>query len=77
MENDTWEKRENLGNAGEALEEFEGQMNVEVRRQKKIDMVEERDFRWGKLPENYMIKLLYGWDNKKFEDEYLKKLEKN
>ena len=29
---DTWEKRENLENAGEALEEFEGQMNTEVRR---------------------------------------------
>ena len=29
------------------------------------------------LPEKYMAKLLYGWDNKKFEDEYLKKLEKN
>ena len=25
----------------------------------------------------YTAKLLYGWDNKKFEDEYLKKLEKN
>jgi len=24
-----------------------------------------------------MAKLLYGWDDKKFEDEYLKKLEKN
>jgi len=25
----------------------------------------------------YTAKLLYGWDDKKFEDEYLKKLEKN
>ena len=25
----------------------------------------------------YMAKLLYGWDNRKFEKEYLKKLEKN
>ena len=24
-----------------------------------------------------MVKLLYGWDDKKFEEEYLKKLEKN
>ena len=29
------------------------------------------------LPGKYTAKLLYGWDNKKFEDEYLKKLEKN
>ena len=76
-ENDIWEKRENLENVEEALEKFEERMNVEVRRQKKIDMVEERDFRWGELPEKYIIKLLYGWDDKKFEDEYLKKLEKN
>ena len=25
----------------------------------------------------YMAKLLYGWDDKRFEKEYLKKLEKN
>ena len=25
----------------------------------------------------YMVKLLYGWDDQKFEAEYLKKLEKN
>ena len=40
-------------------------------------MAEERDFRRGELPGKFMAKMLYGWDNKKFEDEYLKKLEKN
>ena len=29
------------------------------------------------LPEKYIAKLLYGWDDKRFEKEYLKKLEKN
>ncbi len=29
------------------------------------------------LPGKYTAKLLYGWDDKKFEKEYLKKLEKN
>ena len=77
MKYDTWEKRKNLENIGKALKEFEGQINAEVRRQEKIDMVEERDFRRGELPGKYMAKLLYEWDNKKFEDEYLKKLEKN
>ena len=78
MENNTWKKRENLENAGEVLEEFERRMNAEVRRQEKIDIVEKRDFRRGELPEKYTAKLLYGWDDKKkFEDEYLKKLEKN
>jgi len=40
-------------------------------------MVEERDFKKGELLEKYMAKLLYGWNDKKFEDEYLKELEKN
>jgi len=66
-----------LKNAGEALEEFKERMNVEVRRQEKIDMAEERDFRRGELPGKFTAKMLYGWDDKKFEDEYLKKLEKN
>ena len=26
---------------------------------------------------NYTAKLLYGWDDRKFEEEYLKRLEKN
>ena len=29
------------------------------------------------FPGKYTAKLLYGWDGKKFENEYLKKLEKN
>jgi len=42
------------------LEEFERRMNIEVRRQEKLDMVEEKDFRRGELPGKYMIKMLYG-----------------
>jgi len=41
------------------LEEFEGRINMEVRRQEKINMTEERDFRRGELPGKYMEKLLY------------------
>ena len=76
-EGDTWERKENLKNAGEALEEFKGRMNVEIRRQEKIDIVEERDFRRGKLLEKFTVKILYGWNDGKFEEEYLKKLERN
>jgi len=66
-----------LKNVEEALEEFEGRMNVEVRRQEIIDMAEERDFRRGELPGKFTMKMLYGWDDRKFEEEYLKKLERN
>jgi len=76
-ESNTWEKREDLGNAREALEEFKGRMNIEVRKQERIDMVKERDFRRGELLGKYTAKLLYRWDDKKFEKEYLIKLEKN
>ena len=76
-EGDTWERKENLKNAEEALEEFEGRINVEVMRQERIDITEERDFRRGKLLGKFMVRMLYGWDNRKFEEEYLKKLERN
>ena len=33
--------------------------------------------KWMELLGRYMAKLLYGWDNGKFEEEYLRKLEKN
>ena len=52
-------------------------MNTEVRRQEKLDRVEEKDFRRGELPEKFMAKMLYGWDDRKFEKEYLRKLERN
>ena len=60
VEGDTWEKKKDLKNAGEALEEFKERMNAEVRKQEKIDMAEERDFRRGELPEKFMAKMLYG-----------------
>ena len=37
----------------------------------------ERDFRKEDLPRKYIAKKLYGWNDGKFEDKYLKKLEKN
>ena len=52
-------------------------MNVEVRRQERIDMAEKRDFRRGKLPGRFTAKVLYRWDDRKFEEEYLRKLERN
>ena len=76
-EHDTWERKKDLGNAKEVLEEFEGRMNAEVRRQEKIDMAEERDFRRGELLGKFMAKMLYRWDDGKFEEEYLRKLERN
>jgi len=38
-------------------------------------LVEERDFRREELLEKYIAKMLYKWDNGKFEEKYLRKLE--
>ena len=76
-EHNIWERKEDLGNAREVLEEFKGRMNVEVRRQEKLDMAKEKDFRRKELPRKFMAKILYRWDNGKFEEEYLRKLERN
>ena len=59
VENDTWEKKEDLGNTREALEEFEGRMNAEVRKQKKLNIAEEKNFRRGELLEKFITKILY------------------
>jgi len=51
-EHDTWEREENLENAREVMEEFERRMSAEVRRQEKLDMTEEKDFRRGSYQES-------------------------
>ena len=76
-ENNTWERKEDLENARKVLEEFEGRMNTEVRRQEKLDIAEEKDFRRGELLGKFMAKILYRWDDRKFKEEYLRKLERN
>ena len=76
-EHDTWERKEDLGNARELLKEFKERMNAEVRRQEKIDMAKKRDLGRGELLGKFTAKMLYGWDDGKFEKEYLRKLEKN
>ena len=63
MKHNTWEKREALENAREALEEFERRMNAEVRRQERLDMEEEKNFRRRELPGKYTVKMLYRWNN--------------
>ena len=52
-------------------------MNTEVRRQKKLNVIEEKNFTKRELLGKYMAKILYRLNNGKFENEYLKKLERN
>ena len=71
-EEDTWERKENLKNAEELIKEFK-RGEVEVRRQEREVKIDE--YRRMELPGKYTAKLLYGWDDQKFEKEYLNKLE--
>jgi len=66
-----------LENAKEVVAEFEGRMNAEVKQQKKLDMIEKRNFGRKELSGKYTAKILYRWDNKKFEEKYLRKLKRN
>jgi len=50
---------------------------MEIRRQEKLDMAEERNFRREELPGKFTVRILYRWDDGKFKEEYLKKLERN
>ena len=59
-EGDTWGKKKDLENTRETLEEFKGRMNVEVRKQEKIDIAEKRDFRRGELLGKFTVRMLYG-----------------
>ena len=84
VEENMWEGLENLKNAMKKVEEFEkGRFDekiqrIQVRKGKEMKLnPEAEEFRRGELPGRYMVKLLYGWDDKKFEEEYLKKLERN
>ena len=66
-----------MKNTEELIEEFE-RGEVEVRRQENTEKKKEVDeYKRMELPGKYTAKLLYGWNDKKFEDKYLKKLEKN
>ena len=84
VEENTWEGLENLKNAMEKIEEFEkGRFEEEIWRirikkgkEMKLNL-EAEEFKRGELLERYTAKLLYGWDNRKFNKEYLKKLKRN
>ena len=84
VEENMWERLENLKNAMKKVEEFEkGRFEEEIQRirvkrgkEMKLNL-EAEEFRRGELLGRYMEKLLYRWNDKKFEEEYLKKLEKN
>ena len=68
----------------EKVEEFEKRrfeeeiQRIRLKKGKEIRLNPEvEEFKRGELLGRYIAKLLYGWDDKKFDEEYLKKLERN
>jgi len=68
-ESNTWERRENLENAKETVEEFEKEYwrdMEEVNQQER----EEGTFRRGELPGRFIARKLFGWSDKQYDQKY-------
>ena len=66
------------------MDDFEGRISTEIRKQEEVDQEQKRradqkteEFKRMELPGRYTAKILYGWNDKKFKAEYLRKLERN
>ena len=77
-----------MKNAKDLVEEFEKKTReeevrqVEKRRGKQKAIEVElnpgaEEFKRSELLGKYIVRILFGWNDKKFKDEYLKKLERN
>jgi len=77
-EEDTWESRENLKNASDLVEEFEKEYRREEKEEtRRQEREEEKNVFNRELLGKYTAKLLYGWGEKKYKQEYWKRLEEN
>jgi len=59
VEYNIWEREEDLENTKKVVAEFEKRLSAEVRRQEKLNIIKESDFRREKLLGKYMVKILY------------------
>ena len=65
-ESNTWEREEDLEHARELVDEFEGRLSIEARRQEGGNQKQKEisprveEYKRMKLPEKYTVKLLYG-----------------
>ena len=63
-----------MGNAEDLVKEFEEEYGEIGRARKRKDNKEDKK---EELLGSYMAKMLYGWDNKRFDEEYWGRLERN
>jgi len=84
VESNIWKREEDLEHARKLVHEFKGRMSTEVRRQEEVNRKQKtkmnpkaEEFKRIEVPGKYTAKLLYSWNDGKFEEEYLRKLERN
>jgi len=75
-ESDTWEGRENLKNAKEAIEKFEREYRRDIKDIAKQEC-EEGTFRREELLGRFTTRKLFGWSDKWYDQEYWRRLERN
>jgi len=75
-ESDTWKRRENLENAREAIKEFEREYQQDMEDVAKQEH-KKGTFRKEELLERFMVRKLFGWSDKKYNQEYWGRLERN
>ena len=75
-ESDTWEGRKNLENAKEAVEEYEKEYQQDMKDVRQQER-EEEIFRRKELPGQFTAKTLFGWLDKRYDEEYWARLERN
>ena len=66
-EEDTWELKENLGNAEDLVKEFKEEYGEIGRLRERRNSKEDKK---RELLGRYMAKMLYKWDDKRFNEEY-------
>ena len=88
-ENNIWEKEKNLENTKKVVVEFKRRISIEVRQQEEVERKDldkvykvklnsnAEKFKRSELLGKYTVKIFFRWYDRKFENEYLKKLERN
>jgi len=76
VESDTWEGKENLGNAKKAIKEFEKEYQQDIEDTRKQER-EKETFKRRELLGRFMAKKLFGWTDKRYDQEYWGRLGRN
>ena len=77
-EEDTWENRENLQNAGDLLREFKEDYNKDNRKVRQQEEVEDDKDYWRRgFPGWYATRRLFGWSDGEYNCQYWQRLERN